>query len=365
MGMPQDGSRKSTLNRYYPPVPFIVYDLDEYELSPEARDELFSRKVSPVGIRENAEYGENKFALTGGQNNFIDTTNEYRMNALGYRSGEFSADTDFVYAGCSFSFGEGAAEEDIWGTKVAKHFGYSYSNLSKPGASVQWIVKNLFNYFREYGHPKVLSCLFPDFCRLTVPVNTKIVTLKNNDYPESWITMRGLHLGGHVEIANRPKYVKKPYPLEDTLPVEIPMSMSVEYISLLAAYCASNDIKFHWATWDVSASIYMREAAKDYNYPEYLDLKNEQWHDFDVDDFRQYFHENTTIEQIIDNCYEGKCIRTNCHDDLELKHGKYFYIGSDVEWVGGPGAHFGVHRHAHTAEAFISSINGTLSETTK
>jgi hypothetical protein len=350
--------RKSGKNRYYPPVPFIVYDLDEYELSKSAKDEIFSRRVRPITNRSNSEYKNNKFALTGGHDNFLDTEHTYHMNSLGYRSDEFSTGVDFVYAGCSYSFGEGSAEKDIWGSKVAEHFGYSYSNLSRPGASVQWIVKNLFNYFREYGHPKVLACLFPDFCRIAVPVNPHISTVKGEDSEESWTAVRDIHLGGYVELADRPKYSKKPHALEDVLPVELPMELSIEYISMLARYCETNNIKFYWATWDISASIFMRDAAKEYGYPEYLDLKNEEWHDFSSDDYRQYFHKDASIETIINECYAEKCVPTDCHQEERINHGKYFYIGSDVEYVGGPSAHFGVHRHTHTAESFIEALNG-------
>jgi len=354
--MKDAGRKRYGKNRYYPPVPFIVYDLDEYELSVTAREEIFSRKVMPVRNRDISEHGSNKFALTGGHDNFIDTVNEYHMNSLKYRSEEFKSGTQLVYAGCSYSFGEGAAEKDIWGSRVADHFGYSYSNLSRPGASVQWIVKNLFNYFREYGHPEVLVCLFPDFCRVVVPINPQISRVKGDDDEQKWTTMHDIHLGGHVELANRPKYSKKPHALEDVLPVELPMQLSVEYISMLARYCETNNIKFHWATWDVAASIYMRDASEDYGYPEYIDLKNEKWHDFASDDFKQYFHKDLDIETIIRDCYSGTCNYTDCHKELKDEHGKYFYIGSDVEYVGGSSAHFGVHRHAHAAESFIEAL---------
>lgn len=344
------------MNRYYPVVPFIVQDLDEYELSPSARDEIFSRGVRPVTNRDASTYEINSFALTGGHDNFLDTENEYHLNSLKYRSTEFSSEVDFVYAGCSYSFGEGSAEEDIWGSKVANHFGYSYSNLSRPGASVQWIVKNLFNYFREYGHPKVLACLFPDFCRISIPVNPRISRVKGNNADDSWTTMHDSHLGAYVELSDRPKYSKKPHALEDVLPVELPMSLSVEYISMLSRYCETNNIKFYWATWDLSASIFMKEAADQYGYPEYLDLKNEQWHDRPEDDFYQYFHKDASKEDVINNCYSGECKYTDCHVDLKNKHGRYFYIGSDVDWVGGPSAHWGAHRHAHAADAFIEVL---------
>ena len=359
--MPTNKHGKPESNRYYPPVPFIVYDLAEYELSSTAKDEIFSRNVRPVTNRDNGTYGENKYALTGGHGNFLDTANEYHMNSLGYRSSEFASGTDFVFAGCSYSFGEGVAEENIWGAQVASHFDYSYNNLSRPGASVQWIVKNLFNYFREYGHPKVLACLFPDFCRMTMPLNPNIAAAKGHGDEDSWIIMHDLHLGGHVDLASRPKYSKKPHLVEDIIPVEIPMELSVEYISMLARYCEANDIEFHWATWDVSASIFMRDMAEEYGYPEYLDLKNEKWHDFASDGFKQYYHKDLGIREILDDCYSGDCKYTDCHSELQSTYGKYFYIGSDVEYVGGPSAHFGVHRHVHTAEAFISAMRGMIS----
>ena len=357
--MPKNTPRNPGLNRYYPNVPFIAYDLNEYELSDTAKDEIFSRNVRPVTNRFNGKYENNSYALASGHGKFLDTTNEYHMNSLGYRSNEFSKNTEFVYAGCSYSFGEGSSEANIWGTIVANHYGYSYSNLSRPGASVQWIVKNLFNYFREYGHPKVLACLFPDFCRMTIPLNPNIVVAKGHG-EESWITMHDLHLGGTVDLASRPRYSKKPHEAEEVIPVEIPMALSIEYISMLARYCETNGIQFYWGTWDVSASIFMNKMADEYQYPEYVDIKNEKWHDFSEHDFKQYYHGDMPLESIIDKCYDGDCNPIDCHLEGRESYGKYFYIGSDVDYVGGPSAHFGMHRHIHAAEEFISAMDSGI-----
>ena len=51
----------------------------------------------------------------------------------------------------------------------------SYINLALPGKSVSSIINNLYSYFREYGHPKKVFCLFPNFNRFELPINKDII----------------------------------------------------------------------------------------------------------------------------------------------------------------------------------------------
>jgi hypothetical protein len=311
-----------------------------------------------MDIRSTARYGDNPFALTTNDDSgdYIDVENEYHLNSLGYRSPELTATTDFVYAGCSYSFGEGSAEENIWGTRVANHFGYSYSNLSKPGASAQWIVKNLFNYFREYGNPKVVACLFPDFGRMIFPLNNKLMSVEGDTDLRGHVDIRDLQLSSWTTISDRPKYSKKPHLARDVLSNELPMMLAIQYITMLAQYCQSNDIKFVWSTWDTSATMYMKDFPERYGYSEFVDIKNELWHDFESDKYLQYYHPDSALDEIIEKCYANDCVRVPCHEDLEAIYGRTFYIGSDVDFMGGPCAHFGVHRHMHAAEEFIKAL---------
>jgi hypothetical protein len=356
--MDSKSNNKKYLSQYFPRVPFLTFNEDEYGLSDWSQDIIFSRSVEEMFVRSTDEYGSNKNALVTnhGSGNYIDVKNEYHLNSYGYRSSEFKEGTDFIYAGCSYSFGEGSAEKNIWGTQVAKHFGYTYSNLSKPGASTQWIVKNLFNYFREYGNPKVVACLFPDFGRMIFPLNNHIMTMGDSDNMKEHVDIRDLQLSSWTTLSERPKYSKKPHLVRDVISNELPMMLAIQYITMLAQYCSSNDIKFVWSTWDTSATVYMKDFPAKYGYSEFIDIKNELWHDFEADDYLQYYHSESTLDEIIEECYDHRCTSTPCHEDLEKIYGRDFYIGSDVDYVGGASAHFGVHRHIHTAEEFIKRL---------
>ena len=90
----------------------------------------------------------------------------YSLNSKGYRSTEFSKDTDLIFAGCSYTYATGLQDEYIWGNILADSLKMSRSNLGMEGWSTQAIVKNLFAYFEEYGNPKILVCLFPDLQRM-------------------------------------------------------------------------------------------------------------------------------------------------------------------------------------------------------
>ena len=124
------------------------------------------------------------------------TTRPYRINGIDYitnskdfRSPEFKKNTDLLIAGCSFTYGVGIPQEFMWAEIVAKDLNLSHANLSMPGDSVVGQVKKIFAYFKEYGHPKFLCALFPDFGRFLYPQNKNhfvsdktLRLIKNNKY---------------------------------------------------------------------------------------------------------------------------------------------------------------------------------------
>ena len=101
-----------------------------------------------------------------------DGTNSYKVNKHQYRSKEFEKDADLLFAGCSITYGEGVVEPAIWGNIIASKLNMNAFNIGISGASVHLIVNNLFNYFKEFGNPKNLICMFPDFLRMQMYSNS-------------------------------------------------------------------------------------------------------------------------------------------------------------------------------------------------
>jgi len=283
-----------------------------------------------------------------------DSSNEYLYNPNGYRSPEFTENTDLVFSGCSFTHGDGVDGSMIWGSMVAKELGGSYANLGTPGASCYQIVRNLFNYFKTYGNPKTALCLFPDLNRFYAPNVPGLFS--SDDFSAEQATMKQ----GYAEYTrftaeNAPKYVKRPYDMNSVIPEEFAVMLSIHAIQSLIDYCISNKIELRWSTWSPVFSRYI-ELNKDKIFTDnYVDIENSYWHHYTQQEYGSFFHA-MKIED--GTCFEKECKTwAKCHSNLREAWPNNFDIGTDT---GAPGRHraphWGVHRHAHIAETFIKNL---------
>lgn len=261
----------------------------------------------------------------------------HTVSSDGYRGSELSKGTEFVFAGCSYTFGPGLEEEHIWGSQVAESLGMSSSNLGQEGWSTQAIVKNLFSYFETYGHPKVLMCLFPDLQRMQAVLNPYVLREfsksdpRYNEKNALEKTFCHTHLREY-DVSLRPKYSKLPHSWEDVIPVEMPIMLSFHYLHMLIQYCKVANIKFYWSTWNYDFSDLLNQVL---NYPEplmdlsgYVPLERAIWE----------------TEPMLD-----------CHLEARIKNLETF--DWSLDHGGGHWGHNGQHSHLHTAEAFLDKIN--------
>jgi hypothetical protein len=253
-----------------------------------------------------------------GLGEITDPSRYYYINSNGFRGKEISGKEDILIAGCSFTFGSGIPEEKIWGVQVAKNMSLSYCNLGYPGASILSIINSIFSYFKEYGNPKILVCLFPDLDRIQLPVDNKIWTSKSDNLNKD---LARVFLGEHHN--NLPRYSKAPHNIENVMPLSVPRWISIKYIQILEQYCRSSNIKFIWSTWDNRF------------LPPLLESKQ-----FD------FLINTENIDQEINN---------ECHNDLKNDFKEIFDRGSDIEY-GLDRAHWGVHMHTHYAEYFEKAL---------
>lgn len=272
---------------------------------------------------------------------YFDKKNQYKLNSLGYRSEEFDGSADLLYAGCSNTFGMGIPEEGIWGTVLAKKLGLSYVNLSKQGASVEWIVKNIFSYLSTYGNPKEIYCLFPDLYRILLPTDKRVLTshsvgpFKKGDN-HNVVLEAQLYGGGVGELI--PEYSRAPHDVRNVLPVNFSIYLYVQHILMLSTYCKSHGIKFVWSTWHIPTSDMFVDLKNRFpaDYSGFVELDSKKWN----------------LTKTANNPWDT-FEDPGCHPDLEQKYGLNFHRGMDdvhgVEHV-----HTGTHRHAHWAESMLS-----------
>ena len=83
----------------------------------------------------------------------------YKFNELGYRSDPFikSDKKNFLFIGCSFSFGQGLPLDYLYTKKVADHFDAEHWNLSIPGNNIESILLSLKSFYNSgYKADKVI-----------------------------------------------------------------------------------------------------------------------------------------------------------------------------------------------------------------
>lgn len=260
----------------------------------------------------------------------------YPLNSRGYRSSEFSKDTDLVFAGCSYTYATGLQDQYIWGNILADSLKMSRSNLGIEGWSTQAIVKNLFAYFEEYGNPKILVCLFPDLQRMMTSLNPSVLRAfsksdpRYNDLNAIGKTFSHTHLREY-DISLKPKYSKIPHSWEDVIPVEMPIMLSFHYLHMLVQYCKAAGIEFYWSTWSWDFSNLLDQVLE---YPGglmdlsgYVPLQRKIWE----------------TDPMLD-----------CHLDARAENAETF--DWSLDHGAGHWGHNGQHSHMHTAEAFMSKI---------
>jgi hypothetical protein len=286
-------------------------------------------------------YGENGFGfntLYNGENVLEDPYTKYEVNSLGYRTKEFILNEEILYAGCSFSFGTGVPEKYIWGTQVAKHFNKSYTNLSLPGLSPMSIVQNLFAYFNVYGNPKYLFCLFSDMYRLSLP-NSVGRLVYGSEVHKHTITdpLAYLHLNNKRDTNDVPTFSKAPHKLEDLITGEITWWLNMKHINMLEQYCKSNKINFVWSLWDQDILETCLVNKNKLFLNSLIDIKMRDW------DRDPKTHEDVYFNK-------------DCHSSLKEENESIFNIGGDIVREASS-AHWGTHKHTHTAEEFVKYID--------
>jgi hypothetical protein len=294
---------------------------------------------------------------------YLDSTQEYVLNSSGYRSPEFFEGVDLLVSGCSFTYGIGIPESGIWGSILAEKLGMSYNNISLSGASIPWMTRQLFAYFKKYGNPKVLVCLFPNPTKLLFASDPDIL-VSDAEYVESSTedfdgrkSLYNTTLHEVKDPKDRPEYSRRPHKLENVISLDLVIQICMQNIRALEQYCRATGINFLWGTWskDFSHMIESQGLADMYDFSNYVSINEALWFRRDGALGRDLLYGDHESKSFCLNNHVGQdcsCFE-NCHLDLGTSYGESFYRGTDI-FEGHP--HFGVHRHMHMAETFMDRI---------
>lgn len=324
-------------------------------LSQTQLDKIFYNKIS----NENVKYLY-RLGKSGHKDDYI----SYEYNSFGYRGKEFEVNEDLVIAGCSQTFGMGLEENQVWGNILAKHFELRASNLSIPGSSTESIVNNIFAYFKEYGHPKMLLALFPDMYRMQIPTHRNQITssaIRNeNDKEGGHPYLTYLYLD-KVDQKTKPNYQKSPFDLEEILTPDVAFFHNMKSIMILSQYCKAVGIKFYWSTWREELDIAITKIkTESREYDDYVSLDFCNWYTSYEDGKDPFGIEGTLIylskyhnQYALDcnKCYNNQACSeiVECHEYLKESSPELFEYGIDR-------VHMGTHKQQHIAESFIKRI---------
>lgn len=312
-------------------------------------------------------YSQAKYNLRDMGGQIAADSNYYRANSHRLRSPELSEHADIVISGCSFSYGVGVPEEMSWGVQVANHFNLPYHNLSSAGKGTPFLVDHLFSYFKNYGHPKILICLFPEPNRMQIYSNPKQMISRRHSDKRSHLFQEDIKnstgITFNVTLPNfkfvHSKYSQAPHHAENVIPIETASALAFQYIRFLEMYCKLADIKLIWSTWDVLLEIGLENY--DHDYENFISTKNKYWHSKEKDSYYDRIHlesdqpynfshydwqggDNDICDEFVD-----------CHSEFREKYGKNWDVASDLGFT--PTLHhWGIHHHMHVADFFINEI---------
>jgi len=282
---------------------------------------------------------------------------EISLNRFGFRSPEFKNGIDFLFSGCSVTYGVGLNEEDLWHSMLARELDIKYASVAYPGDSVASQVLKIFAYIKEFGSPKNIVCLFPNFDRFLM-FNNKNLLASNQFFryyqDEHWVNMmcgdakeddKNAYLYNLLRASSdihdthgRPKYFKVPLISNDVITQEISHMYSAQMINMLSQYCQLANINLIWSTWDSPSARLINEVKNELYFKEYVDMGIDHW--------------DRNFEKVTD-LYTLNQGDIHCHYD-QANHAEFHFASDRIHGIGH--AHYGFHRHLHFFDTFLNEI---------
>ena len=167
---------------------------------------------------------------------------EFRLNNHLFRSQHFKqlneSNINILYAGCSYTYGDGLPEELVWSGMLTSKLKSFYANdnietfsVASSGIAIDSIISNIYKFIHLYGKPNYLFMLLPDLGRKTYFVK------KHKKYLPIHMALDVFNVKDETA-----KHVKT-YTVEDS------MFYNFSLIHQLEIFCKMVDIKLVWSFW--------------------------------------------------------------------------------------------------------------------
>ena len=178
-------------------------------------------------------YGECAISRKG--HVYPDPLISYKINNYGYRSDDIEKENvsnNFIFSGCSNTFGIGVPIESIWAHQINEELGgEKFINLGMNSGSHKTIVFDIFRYIKNFGKPKGVFVLFPNMER-------HIGFNKDKDK------------NIFILVYRNPKGREDMQKCLDAIPEDVAFFEFYHTVMMLEDYLEALDIPLVWATWD-------------------------------------------------------------------------------------------------------------------
>jgi len=183
---------------------------------------------------------------------FLDPLISYKINNYGYRSDDFSkenAELNFLYGGCSNTFGVGVPINCLWSNQLNSFLGGDkFMNLGINSGSYKTMVYDIFNYIRKIGKPKGVFLLFPNIERQINFVERK----KEKDSVDFFVKV----------YRGSPDMEK----ILSVISEKVNLFEFYNTVKMLEDYLYELGIPFVWSTWDNSLNSLILQNNTFNNY---------------------------------------------------------------------------------------------------
>jgi hypothetical protein len=188
-------------------------------------------------VETNSEY--HFFCKDCGQNNHNSVSKPeftYKFNNYKFRSDDFfieDASENYLFSGCSHTFGLGLPIETTWGYQVNQSLnGKKFLNLAVSGSSYKQIFLNIYKYLNLFDKPKAIFLLLPDLNRYDyIDTISKVKFLKTSYFISSSLYSKSEEL---LKMLN----------------YETLFFNFINEIVVLEMYCKKLGIPLYWSTWN-------------------------------------------------------------------------------------------------------------------
>lgn len=183
----------------------------------------------------------------------------YKINNYGYRSDDITkedASNNFLFSGCSNTFGVGIPLESIWAYQLHEELGgEKFINLGMNSGSHKTIVYDIYSYIRNFGKPKGIFILFPNMER----------QIGFTDEEDKNI---------FVLVYRNPRGREDMQKILDAIPADVALFEFYHTVMMLEDYLEQLRVPLIWTTWDdkLNKKITMTKGFKNYIDMEDLDL---------------------------------------------------------------------------------------------